>query len=218
MCVCRRFLWLCKCSAPSLISLPPPAPHYFSSHLSPPASGCPCLTLINSKCKNHLSAARFLPTSPRWGQALLSSHDCLNPGCCGFYDLDPNLRGLRAGRPLGDSCRAAWKTYKERTMPLGESRSASLLRRLHSHAPLTSKGSSLQSSDVDDTAPPQGWVGHARCSHVWTPPSPLSSPSLPQPPGQLLPQGPLAPAFPPGESDREEGWETGPGIIPDNKC
>lgn len=51
-----------------------PSPN-FSSHLSSPASGCPCLTLINSKCKNHLSTAPF-PPSPAggWGQRLLSSH------------------------------------------------------------------------------------------------------------------------------------------------
>lgn len=113
--VCRRFLWLYKCSVPSLTQSTFPSssctPITFPLILSPPARGCPCLTLINSKCKNHLSATPFLPSSPRWGLEPGPSFlpRLSEPRLLWFYDLDPNLLGPREqaglirGRPQGGS-------------------------------------------------------------------------------------------------------------------
>lgn len=44
---------------------PPPAPPFLS--FIPSCQWVPCLTLINSKCKTHLSTAPLPPFSPSWG-------------------------------------------------------------------------------------------------------------------------------------------------------
>lgn len=57
-------IFMTKCSAllPGPERLPPSTSP--SSHLFSPASGCPCLTLINSKCKNCLQPPTI---DRRWG-------------------------------------------------------------------------------------------------------------------------------------------------------
>lgn len=61
----------------------PPSFEHAPLLLSPPflsfipfCQWVPCLTLINSKCKTHLSTAPLPPSSPSWGlgPGLLSSH------------------------------------------------------------------------------------------------------------------------------------------------
>lgn len=83
-------------SPPSFGALsPPPPPAPPSSHLSPPASGCPCLTLINSKCKTHLSTAPLPPSVPSWGLGPGPSFlpSAVYAQTSVVYELDLNLRG-----------------------------------------------------------------------------------------------------------------------------
>lgn len=104
-CISVPLTSLIRNTLPSSSSCPP------SSHLSPPASGCPRMTLINSKCKTHLSTAPLPPFFPSWG--LGPSHSFLLSAVYAqtavVYELGPNLpgpiaqAGLVRGWPQGYS-------------------------------------------------------------------------------------------------------------------